>query len=604
MTIKYKKLLNGIFVSTSSLFLFLFLHFSTPSLQYVGATSGESIIMADVIRPSFVLSLIVPRFVTLDITPTTSGAMTVAEADIMVSTSSPSGYKLFLEMAGENNHTNSLLKTTDSSTEITSSGSFEEPQALTNGTWGYAISSSEDTVVTPNGFDSNYDTMTSAEPTNNKFAAIPVEDMPAQKIAESDELGDDILTVYYGLRAGMETPAGNYTNNVLYTALADETPTPEIEFLPAAIFERGGETLRVITPLYSTVSDIEANVYILSAEQYAAVTRRTNPTPVSTYSSRKMECSRLEADSLQLSCLTLETPLGDNYVYVDIPHYNQFYADLIPIKDTTPENMWELKTLQGFDDWPALCTNLVTPLPTATKEVTSWAAYQATADKTTVVPTHTMVDVRDGKAYQVKKLADGRCWMTENLRLENATLTSADTNLPAGKTIILPASTTQGWCNGNSANCYERLLTMNYTDAGNSSHPEYGSYYNWYTATATYGMRNTTTDTDYSICPAGWHLPKGGPTGEFQALYDAGYNTPALMMKDVGGPHFILSGAREAGATEATGEIGRYWSSTPTSNKKQAYRFYVSESKVQPASPNIYGKHRGLSIRCINDVRN
>ena len=142
---------------------------------------------------------------------------------------------------------------------------------------------------------------------------------------------------------------------------------------------------------------------------------------------------------------------------------------------------------------------------------------------------------------------------------------------------------------------------MNYIDAGNSNHPEYGNYYNWYTATATYGKRSTKTDTEYSICPAGWRLPKGGPNGEFQALYDAGYNTPALMMKDAGGPHFVLSGAREAGNTQASGEIGRYWSSTPVANEqKRAYRFYVSNSKVEPAEPNIYGKHRGLSVRCIN----
>ena len=98
-------------------------------------------------------------------------------------------------------------------------------------------------------------------------------------------------------------------------------------------------------------------------------------------------------------------------------------------------------------------------------------------------------------------------------------------------------------------------------------------------------------------------MPKGGSNGEFQALYDAGYNTPALMMKDIGGPHFVLSGAREARRTEATGEIGRYWSSTAYDTKR-AYRFYISNTKVESSAPNLYGKHRGLSIRCINDKRN
>lgn len=601
-----KRFLNILFITYLSLFLFAFMHFATMPIKnaYAEESSGESTIGAAIIRPAVVLTISVPESVTLNLAPSVSGLMTVVSSDILVGTSSSSGYKLYLEMTGSSSTTNSLVNTLDSDKEITSTGTFTHPATLTNGKWGYALSHSEDVLVTPNGFDDNYDTMQSATPTDNKFAAIPESDEPAQKIAESDEYGDDILTVYYGLRAGHETAAGTYANKVLYTAFTDDPGEPDMSFIPAAIFERGGEALQITTPLHSTAPDIETHTYLLTAEDYESVTRATNPEPVTTYSDRELSCTKTESVALQLSCTTIETPLGESYIYVDIPHYALSYANTIPIKDTTPDSMWTLKTLQGFDDWPGFCDDLVTPSASATREVTSWAEYSAVADKTTVVPTHTMVDVRDGNKYQVKKLADGRCWMTENLRLENATLTSADTNIPAGKTVTLPASSTHGWCNGNSSGCYEQLLILNYKDAGNINHPEYGSYYNWYTATATYGKRNTTSDTDYSICPAGWHLPKGGPNGEFQALYDAGYNTPALMMKNIGGPHFILSGAREAGSTEATGEIGRYWSSTPTSNKKQAYRFYVSESEVQPASPNIYGKHRGLSIRCINDVRN
>ena len=606
---KNKRVLNIVFVSLAAFFLFNFMHFITLPVKTAHADENESesesetIINATVTRPADIIFLSVPETATLNLTPTLGGTMTVVSSDIDVGTSSSNGYRLYLEMTGNDADSNSLINTT-SNAEITSNGTFARPAALSNGTWGYAISSSEDVIATPNGFDANYETMQNATPTNSKFAAVPDSSSPAQKIAKSNEMGDDIITVYYGVRTGYETATGTYANTVLYTAFADDPEMTEIDLIPAAIFERGGETLQITTPLHSTTSDIETHTYLLTAAEYAAVTDASNPVPISTYSSKEMTCTRTQSIALQLSCTTFEVPLGEAHVYVDIPHYGQSYSDIIPIKDTTPENMWTLQTLQGFDDWPEFCDNLVTPSASATRDVTSWAEYSAVADKITVVPTHTMIDVRDGEAYQVKKLADGRCWMTENLRLEDATLTSADTNLPAGKTVILPASTTSGWCNGNSAGCYEQLLTMNYTDAGNSSHPEYGSYYNWYTATATYGKRSTTSDTNYSICPAGWHLPKGGPNGEFQALYDAGYNTPALMMKDAGGPHFVLSGAREAGTTEATGQIGRYWSSTPTSNKKQAYRFYVSESEVQPASPNIYGKHRGLSIRCVNDVRN
>ena len=600
---KSRRCLNILFITSISIFLFAFMHFATLPIKNAKAedAEGEQTIIAQITQPASIVTISVPDAVLLELSPDVNGLMTVVSSDIRVGTSSSSGYKLYLEMTGNNSTTNSLLNTTDSNKQITSTGTFTDPVALTNGKWGYAFSSSEDVLFIPNGFDANYDTMQSGTPTNNKFAAVPESNQPAQKIAETDELGDDILTVYYGLRAGYETATGTYANKVLYTAIADDAANPDLEFAPAAIFERGGENLQITTPLYSTTSEVETHVYLLTAAEYEDVTE--NGTPVSNYSNKELECSRTEEVALQLNCTTIETSLGENHIYIDVPHYGQVYSEIIPIKDTAPDNMWTLKTLQGFDDWPEFCDDLVTPSASATRDVTSWAEYSAVADKTTVVPTHTMIDVRDGKAYQVKKLADGRCWMTENLRLEDYTMTNADSNLPSGKTVTIPSSrdSINRWCNGNSAGCYERLITMNYTDAGNSSHPEYGSYYNWYTATATYGKRSTTSDTNYSICPAGWRLPKGGPNGEFQALYDAGYNTPALMMKDAGGPHFVLSGAREGGSTEATGEIGRYWSSTALSNDtKRAYRFYVSNKKVETAAPNLYGKHRGLSVRCIN----
>ncbi len=598
--VRNRKYLNRIFISFTTLSMFLFMHFSTIPIKSINASSGSVDIGVEIIRPAVVLGVSVPEATVLNLTPSADGLMTVVADDITVLTSSPNGYELYLEMTGENASTNSLLNTADNNSALTSSGTYESPQPLTNGSWGYALSSSEDVILSSNGFDSNYDTMESATPTGSKFASIPTSAENAQKIAESEEWGEDLITVYYGLRANTQTVSGTYTNKVLYTALADDIPKGEITLSPAAIFERGGEQLLITTPLYSINSNLETHVYLLTPSQYTAVTRSENPDPVTNYFASEMTCTRTELEALQLQCTTITSPLGTNYIYIDIPHYHHVYTSPIPIKDTTPENMWELKTLQGFDDWPALCTSLVTPSITATREVTSWAEYSAVADKTTVIPAHTMIDVRDGEAYKVKKLADGKCWMTENLRLEDATLTSADTNIPAGKTIQLPPSSIMGWCNGNSSNCYEQLLVLNYEDAGNVAHPEYGSYYNWYTATATYGKRSTTTDTNYSICPAGWRLPKGGPSGEFKELYDAGYDTPAELLRDVGGPHFVLSGAREAGSTQSTGEIGRWWSSTPTTDQKRAYRFYVSSSVVQPSDPNIYGKHRGLSIRCIN----
>ncbi len=37
------------------------------------------------------------------------------------------------------------------------------------------------------------------------------------------------------------------------------------------------------------------------------------------------------------------------------------------------------------------------------------------AASATTVPTKTLTDSRDGNKYTISKLADGNCWMTQNL---------------------------------------------------------------------------------------------------------------------------------------------------------------------------------------------
>ena len=582
---KSRRCLNILFITSISIFLFAFMYFATLPINSAKAVAGESIIEASVIRPAFVLTISVPEAVELELDPDPNGLMTVGSSVITVGTNSPNGYSLFLEMTGDDGNTNSLLNTANNNIKITSAGTFTDPVALENGKWGYAFSSSEDVLITPNGFDDNYDTMQSATPTRSKFAAVPENDDPAQKIAETDTWGDDILTVYYGVRAGYETAAGTYQNKVLFTALADNTPAEEMTFLPAAIFDHGGEGMLITTPLYSTSPDLGADAYILTPDEYESVTRTDNPVPVSTYAStRKMECFRSPlADAFQLDCTTVASPhgIGYNYIYVDIPRYNTVYASTIPIKDTNPTNIWELKTLQGLDDWPTFCADLVTPATTARTEVYSWAEYSAVADKTTVIPVHTMMDVRDGEMYTVKKLPDGNCWMTENLRLSGFNLTPWDSNVSSDW--ILPESPVSG-TSSNTAYVY---------DTGN---PTYGVYYSWYAATAGTGTSSLTSgNAPSSVCPAGWRLPTGGSSGEFKTLANIYSTAAALRDTTGGGPEFVLSGYRNGNTNGFQGSYGIYWSST-ASGSDAAYRFSIGTDVVYTGYNS--DKPIGYPVRC------
>lgn len=211
---------------------------------------------------------------------------------------------------------------------------------------------------------------------------------------------------------------------------------------------------------------------------------------------------------------------------------------------------------------------------------------------TTVGTSNTLTDIRDGNTYNVKKLEDGKIWMTQNLRLEDKSISDSDSNLRPGATFTVPPSSTDRWCSrSNSTNCDG---TANVINANNDEHPEYGTYYNWFAATAgegTYSKRSG--NTYYSICPKGWHLPTGGSSGEFQTLYSK-YDSSALMQDD---PAFALSGYRLNENTSDQGDYGYYWSSTAY-NYYTAYNMYLGRSSVSSAD---YGaKYRGYSVRCVS----
>ena len=124
------------------------------------------------------------------------------------------------------------------------------------------------------------------------------------------------------------------------------------------------------------------------------------------------------------------------------------------------------------------------------------------------VAQHTLRDVRDNNNYTVKKLADGNCWMTENLKLA----LSAGTTVLASRDDGTTFSFTPNSCI-DYGNC---PLNGNVFSHGGSW------FYTWYAANA----RNDATDVSAShssICPSGWRLP-GNYNGLLTSAYGLGNN--------------------------------------------------------------------------------
>ena len=249
-------------------------------------------------------------------------------------------------------------------------------------------------------------------------------------------------------------------------------------------------------------------------------------------------------------------------------------------------------------------------------------------------------DSRDNDVYAVAKLADGKCWTIENLRLDDsAELSSANTHNPSlPLTNIYDSSTTsnhlsptssldydattapEGWCTTKSAACYDqsRLRTDNttlFTDNTSSSYNassnvySYGNYYNWYSATAGHGKYGSSYGSGYTapgdICPAGWHLPTGGSaTAEFGALDVAMGGTGAHQGTTEASNrwrsypnNFVSSGYVNGSSVRDRNSYGYYWSSSANSSY-YAYYLYFSITFVDPGINND-GKYYGWLARCV-----
>ena len=224
---------------------------------------------------------------------------------------------------------------------------------------------------------------------------------------------------------------------------------------------------------------------------------------------------------------------------------------------------------------PNICKASTTPNKTATQLDTDGSHH----GDPNYVPTKTLVDTRDNNTYTVSKLADGKCWMTQNLRIINKTITPTDSNVTTNYTI--PASSISGFNSLDTSNAY--------VDSD-------GGFYTWYTATAGTGTQDLDTqgqNTTASICPKGWRLPTGGDSGEFKTLYN-NYNSSSVLRSNP--VNLTLSGLAYNSSRRDQGSLGRYWSSTVYSDSS-AYYLHLNTSNVNSA--NLIDKNLGFSVRCI-----
>lgn len=271
-----------------------------------------------------------------------------------------------------------------------------------------------------------------------------------------------------------------------------------------------------------------------------------------------------------------------------------------------------------------------------------------------------LTDKRDNQTYAVARLADGNCWMIENLRLEAAGTVGNNINDPS----VTNQSLAQGYggvftglANPETANFSNSTVSnslygiegsgkaniidtishtyndTNYTGyyfpryrntntaspttnptTGNTNIYSYGNYYTWAAAiadTTYYGDNNGHTTVATSICPKGWHLPYGNngssspnlgnTSGGFYYLgvqFSATDSNATNSKKWRSFPNNLLySGNGNQNKINNRGTGGSYWSSSAISGN-QTYILALESTKVSPGTINSY-KQLGRAVRCI-----
>ena len=282
-----------------------------------------------------------------------------------------------------------------------------------------------------------------------------------------------------------------------------------------------------------------------------------------------------------------------------------------------------------------------------------------------------MTDQRDNQTYAIARLADNKCWMIENLRLEAENTRTAEKQalaqgygtsstygnfggLADAESSTFSSSTTANslYYSGTQSGTasidigttddlgyrmprYNNINTSTRaTDPTSNTFPgnnttggmySYGNYYTWHAAIAdlTYNGTNNQSTTGTSLCPTGWHLPKGGDksneaNNELWSLVVDGINggtKPANYDSSTqpyykGTPegsdasnklraypnNFLYSGYFYNSSAFGRGSYGDYWSSTAYSNLG-SYYLYLSSSYAYSGTNNSY-KYSGQSIRC------
>ncbi|MBR3323611.1 hypothetical protein IKG16_01865, partial [Candidatus Saccharibacteria bacterium] len=232
-------------------------------------------------------------------------------------------------------------------------------------------------------------------------------------------------------------------------------------------------------------------------------------------------------------------------------------------------------------------------------------------------------DSRDQKQYKISKLADGNCWMVQNLALDGGrTLTPTDSNVVADTT--LPSNIENGTPTTNTAAQIYSGVASNLDEYGS----QYGNLYNYMAATALLGTAESSGTITSSVCPTNWQLPNmTGAKSYVNLIVASGIsngqnmsNVPEYVLAIQSPPYYFplvgyyydrytpngyVSG--DDHPTDNAATVTEYWiNKVNESNSSMAYGFrfvskdyYTGDLNMFAPTQPYYFKANGFSVRCV-----
>ncbi len=482
------------------------------------------------------------------------------------------------------------------------------------------------------------------DPDYSAFQNVPSSYAKVAKRESSTDVGTNAegatLTTTYQAYISPTQAAGTYTGQVKYTMVHPHNGEAPLSPQPS--------TPGTIT-YYSNASDSQGTMGTqdLHAIDWSSCARTNNETYCYDSDNNLIDINTLPRLDTFMESATLYASnfsrdgygfagWSDAYDYATNPNA-KFYGPMETI--TVPEGatanglslyaVWvkSVGTLQDADKVAELCGT------TTTDNILTKAPTDGTANLSSV---SALTDQRDNQTYAIAKLADGKCWMIENLRLDNqytvgnnqtdSSVTNASLSQGYNPSFIgladsesanfsnstkanslystdgSTASTISGSDQGsrfpryNNDNTSQRVESTTNTDVNTYS---YGNYYTWHAVIA-----DTTnyTNGDYnatSICPTGWHIPTGNTSGEYYALNtdaNSGATNRSTGLRRYPA-NFLYSGYFSTSSASSRGDSGFYWSSA-TFSALGSYALRLGSTNVLPGTLSP-GRNYGNSARCV-----